>query len=308
LGIAETVELEWGVLKHIRSSNRIADLHAYVWLNHLKRLNHTDGIIPKEEAVHYIMNQTGLSESTIKHRLRRLEKSGWILPVSRGYIIYSWAQIANLLKIHCERVVLVSKEELKDLKSFKSVIASIPGTLKEPVIKYEIAKSLGISTHTVKRNRRGRLREWYRVRYANTYESREQAEQAQTQELHPIHGWPLCLCGYKMYPTKLDKGTWVLERSSAARILDLVITCRSGKSKRLRKATAHLANTGGGVRAKTYQPMENSKRYTNFTPDIQMPNQPQNMPKTWKLPVHSLGEINTQKYGFNGRCYWGVVS
>ena len=266
LGIDEMVELEWGILKHLRSSNRLSDLLAYIWLNHRKRMVFKDGVVSRDEAMHYLMNELGWSASHTRAILRRLVNLQWITPVQRGYIVHSWSHVARGMGVQCERLVLVSKDELKSVKGLKSVAASLPGTFGEPLIKFEIAKVLSVSVHTVKRNRSGRCREWFRNRYYKSFESRQQAEEARVKELHPKHRWPLCLCGYKMLPTKLGESSWALERSSAARILDLTTLYLIGKSRRLRKATSNLTQTGDGVRERgviSWQ-MVDCERYTNF--------------------------------------------
>jgi len=262
LGISVLVELEWGVLRQLRSANRMADALAFIWLNHLKRIRYQHGVIPHDEAVSYLTQHPGWSQSNARMRLRRLVKLGWLSEVRSGYVVHSWAYIARIMHIACERLYMVNGNELKDVKSLKSVMASIPGTHREPEIKYEIGKQLGIHASTVKRNRKGRLREWYRVYFVDRYSSREEAEHSRLYQKHPVHLWPLMLCGYRMYPQKLGR-KWALARSSAASVLDLVIIQRCGKGKRLRRSTNRLAVKGGGAGLHTFE-RDDQQRYCNF--------------------------------------------
>lgn len=266
LGTGVLLELEWGVSRAVRSSNRMSDLLAFVWLNHLKRIEYQYGLVPKHRAFEYLVENIGWSESNVRLRIRRLLKSGWLTERRSGYIVHSWDYIARLMNVPCEKLFMVNAEELKSTTGLKSVLVSIPGTFKQPVIKYEIGKSLGINVSTVKRNRRGRLRAWHRVRFVSTYSSFREADEARQRVLHPVHFWPLVLCGYRMMPAKAGKKQWVLLRSSAASVLDLVVVQRCGKSKRLRRLTAHLANMGSGIGSgvETFKPYQ-EQRYTNFT-------------------------------------------
>lgn len=260
------LELEWGVACALRSSNRLADLLAFVWLNHLKRTSYTDGVVPRHEALEYLMSNVGWSVNNTNHRIRRLLKLGWISECRRGYVVHGWSYVAGLVNVGCEKLFMISGSELKSTKGLKSVLASIPGTFKQPLIKYEISKRLGVHVSTVKRNRKGRCREWFRVRFVMEYESPQEADEARLNTPHPVHGWPLVLCGYRMAPAKAGKKKWRLLRSSAAAVLDLVVVQRCGKSKRLRRQTAHLAKVGSGVGSgvETFVPHDQT-RYTNFT-------------------------------------------
>lgn len=267
LGVSVLLELEWGVARHLRSANRTADLLAFVWLNHLKRKDYTHGIIPREVAESFLAEKLGWSVSNVRYRLRRLLKLGWLVPKRCGYLVHSWAKLATKLEVPCEKLLLVSENELKDVKSLKSVLASVLGTRKQPFIKYEIAKQLGVHPNTVKRNRKGRLKAWNTVRFPLVFSSFEEAEKARMEQVkHPVHGWPLWLCGYRMRPKRSKRKEWYLLRSGAAWVLDLVMVYRSGKSKRLRKLTNHLAVTGSGIGSsgvQTFVPYDESRR-SNF--------------------------------------------
>lgn len=266
LGTGVLLELEWGVAKAMRSANRVSDLLAFLWLNHVKRVDYPYGIVPKERALQCLTEKVGWSESNARLRVRRLMKLGWLTERRSGYIVHSWDYIARLMHVRCEKLFMVNADELKSSQGLKSVLVSIPGTFKEPVIKYEIGKSLGVHVSTVKRNRKGRYRAWTRVRFVITYESFREADEARMNTRHPVHSWPLILCGYRMLPAKAGRKQWVLLRSSAASVLDLVVVQRCGKSKRLRRLTAHLANMGSGIGSgvETFKPYE-QQRYTNFT-------------------------------------------
>lgn len=265
LGTDEMVELEWAICKTLRSANRVADLLAFVWLNHLKRIRYQSGNVPAEAAVEYLTEKVGWSPRHARHRIRRLTRMGWLQPTRIGFVVHSWSYIAERVDVRCERVLYVAQGELRSPRHLRSLMASIPGTFAQPWIKHQIGQSLGVHKNTVKRNRKGRLRSWNRVRFVVVYDSFAQAETARRYTPHPVHGWPLALCGYAMLPQRYGK-RWALVRSGAASVLDLVVITRVGKSKRLRRATSHLAERGFGVGSgvETFEP-HSPRRYTNFS-------------------------------------------